>query len=119
MVVNKKEGLSPMYREQIVLVFVSGGLIYLETKTCLHMQCFIPIGSQLVSTSSALFFHACSPLPRLSGKTFTFKFRAMTRCFYPKGLAISTFVRKRKNNISVGTVKMFIELLVSASTNIC
>ena len=34
-------------------------------------------------------------------KTFTFTLRAFGRCFYPKRLTISTFVRRRNNNISL------------------
>jgi hypothetical protein len=43
----------------------------------------------------------------------TFTFRAFSRCFYPKRLTIRTFVRRKRNNISLapgGTVEMFIEL---------
>ena len=44
--------------------------------------------------------------------TFTFTFRAFSRCFHPKRLTISTFIRrkgKKKQYFAVGTVKMFIE----------
>ena len=40
--------------------------------------------------------------------TFTFRFGAFRR-FYPKRLTISTFVRRWRNNISVDTVRMFID----------
>ena len=36
-------------------------------------------------------------------------FRAFSRRFYAKRLTICTFVRRRCNNIAVGTVRMFIE----------
>ena len=39
----------------------------------------------------------------------TFTFTAFSRCLYQKQPTISTFVRRRRSNISVGTVRIFIE----------
>ena len=52
----------------------------------------------------------------ISFKTFTFTFKALSRRFYKKRLTISTFVRRKKQCISVGAERMFIEPICQALT---